>query len=85
MRRHLLGDKPTCRVGMEKGTDEVLCCDGQCESQISAFLTRLVPGVPSLEKRFQYLSWRLTLASVVCRITSFMSSALNGMYLQRST
>jgi len=85
MRRHLLGDESTCRVGMEKGTDEFLCCDGQRESQISAFLMRLVPGVPSLEKRFQYLSWKSTLASVVRRITSFMSSALNGVYPQRNT
>jgi len=38
MRRHLLSDELTGRAGMEKGTDEVLCCDGQCESQISAFL-----------------------------------------------
>src|SRR4029077_6388269 len=30
---------------------------------------RLVPGVPSSETFFQYLSWKSTLASVVCRIT----------------
>ena len=39
MRWHLLSDEPTWRVGMEKGMDEVLCCDGQRENQISAFLT----------------------------------------------
>jgi len=30
-----LGGEPTCGVGMEKGTDEALCCDGGHESQIS--------------------------------------------------
>jgi len=37
VRQRLLGGEATCGVGMEKGTDEVLCCGGGRESQKSAF------------------------------------------------
>jgi hypothetical protein len=40
--------------------------------------------IPSSDTFFQYRSWKLTLASVVCRTSSFMSSDRKGVYPQRS-
>ena len=39
---------------------------------------------PSSDTFFQYRSWKLILASVVCRTSSFMSSDRKGVYPQRS-
>ena len=44
----------------------------------------MIQDIPSSDTFFQYRSWKLTLASVVCRTTSFMSSDLKGVYPQRS-
>lgn len=50
---------------------------------------RFHPGaegtLPSSDTLFQYRSWKVILASVVCRTSSFMMSDLNGEYPQRST
>jgi len=40
--------------------------------------------IPSSDTFFQYRSWKLILASVVCRTSSFMSSDRKGVYPQRS-
>jgi len=40
--------------------------------------------IPSSDTFFQYRSWKLILASVVCRKNSFMSSDRKGVYPQRS-
>ena len=41
-------------------------------------------SIPSSDTFFQYRSWKLILASVVCRTSSFMSSDRKGVYPQRS-
>src|SRR6266702_2087084 len=85
----LLGRESPGGIGVQQGANESLCCVcgrwGVRHGVTRRLQWRGGNDVPSSDTLFQYRSWKVILASVVCRKSSFRSSERNGEYPQRST